>query len=194
MNPKTKTTVFAGGFALAVLFIVSLSISGFSNKSGGELVTDGLDYQASVCITHARGDEVLSHECNHNLLTEAGMNHTMWALRTGVAYASVDYIALCNNSAGNCSSPVNTHTFLENEFDSGGSTGLERAQGTQGYNQNGNWSIVKTFTATADDVVVNKTGLFNASTVGILFAENAFTSVTLQTDDSLTLNWTIGIS
>ena len=73
-------------------------------------------------------------------------------------------------------------------------SGLDRTQGTYGDNGVGNWSIWTTFTATADDLLTNKTGIFNASAVGTLFAENTFTLATLQSSDQITINWTIFVT
>lgn len=153
-------------------------------------VDDGIHYKGTVChsVTRANG-EYLDLGCNHNLLTNAGKDAIKNALNGGTG--TFNYIALCNATAG-CAAPAVGDTTLANEYAAGG---LSRAAGTYGsLAGNGNWSMAKTFTATADALTTNKTGLFNASSTGTMLAENTFTLVTLYTNDQLTINWTISVS
>ena len=156
-----------------------------------------ISYEASVCTTHTRDGVELMSECSHNLFTDSGRNATRDILGTSVNLSAFNYIALCNMTASAesppCLEPRVNDTELEGEYSAGG---LSRALST--YTElsatAGNWTISTTFTATADDLTTNTTGLFNDSALGILFAENTFTTVTLQTDDQLTINWTIQVT
>ena len=151
-----------------------------------------INYHANVCTSVRRVDgSIQSLGCSHNLLMDAGRNAIKNELGVGGTVAAFNYIALCNAALG-CPAPAVSDTTLSNEF---ATNGLTRALGTYtSLAGNGNWSIAKTFTATADNVVTNKTGLFNQSTTGTMLAENTFTTVTLMTNDQLTINWTITVT
>ena len=56
---------------------------------------------------------------------------------------------------------------------------------------NGNWTISTTFTATCDNVLTNATRLQNGA--GDDLAGNNFTLVTLQTSDTVLINWSVWI-
>lgn len=151
-----------------------------------------LIYKADVCSYVTRADgEINKLGCSSNTLTNAGANLIKDYIALGSGGGAVNYIALCNATAG-CGASAVGSTTLDNEFASGG---LERASATYGSNGVGNWSMWKTFTAGIDNMEVNKTGIFNASSTGTLFAENTFTKLaTLQSSDQITINWTISVS
>lgn len=183
------------GIAVFSLMLLGLSAFMFSTSPAPEgsyaMAGDSINYDANVCVTHVRADgTVAMSECSHNLLTDAGKNLIKDAIGSGGSISAVDYIALCNATAG-CGAPASGDTTLENELAGGG---LERTQATHGDLGVGNWSEYVTFTATIDNLETNKTGIFNASSTGTLFAENTFTLVTLQTNDQLTINWTIQVT
>lgn len=150
-----------------------------------------INYNAEVCNYITRADGTIEDlGCSSNTLTNAGANLIKDYVGTGSGGGAVDYIGLCDASIG-CTASSTASTTLTNEFTT---SGLARSQGTYASNGVGNWSVWKTFTATADNLLVNKTGIFNASSSGTLFAENTFTLATLQTSDQLTINWTISVS
>jgi len=171
---------------VVLLVIGVFAIASFSNYPRGENLGDSITYHSNVCI-YKNGELI---ECSHNLLTDAGKNLIKTILGDTGSGGPVQYIALCNATAG-CSAPAAGDTTLDNEYTS---CGLSRTQGTYGSLGTGNWSIAHTFTATCDNLETNMTGLFNQVSGGTLFAENTFTSVTLQTDDQLLVNWTIWVS
>ena len=191
MDNKGKMFALVG---VSILLIAAMFMFAFTpteiNSKQSEL-SDGINYKATVCTSVDRVDG--THEnvgCSHNLLTNAGKELIETYIGSGGSGA-VNYIALCNATAG-CAAPAAGDTSLTNEFTSGG---LQRAQGTYStLAGSGNWSIAKTFTATSDNLVTNKTALLNASSAGTLFAENTFVTVTLQTNDQVTINWTISVS
>jgi hypothetical protein len=185
------------------LFVIALlGAFAFSNyvKSTEQNVAKFI-YKSDVCIS-TTGDfegrktspfqgefEIVECGNNPNLVTNAGLNAIRDTIGQGTNFSAFESIGLCNATAG-CGSPAAGDTTLENEFTS---CGLSRAAGTYGTLGTGNWSIFNTFTATCDNRITNKTGIFNHTSSGTLFAENTFTLVTLQTNDQLTVNWTIQV-
>ncbi len=183
-------TVFAFVFAY---FVLSASLT----PSLHDGVSSGVHPLDMVCVYHfsspATGHKLLSEECNHNLLYDSGANITRDAL-IGATGASVTTVSLCNatsNGTGSsfCFSPL--ASGAEN-FVAYNACGLQNATGTATVlNQKGNWTVSKTFTSTCDSQVTNVTRLMNAT---VLFAGSSFTSVTLLTNDQLTINWTLQVS
>lgn len=169
--------IFVAAFALGVTFAPDVSVS--------EQQSSVLHYKAFVC-TYKNGELI---GCSHNLLYDTGKNITRDALGVG-GFGAVLNISLCNATAG-CAGPVVGATETFNTIVG---CGLQSTQGTYAAltNAPGNWSVVKTFTATCDGTVMNSTRLTNAT--GSPFAGNTFTSVTLQTNDQLTINWTLMVS
>ncbi len=189
MENKYNILGILGLLFISVFMFNLISVTDIISQSPETLTGDNIEYHSSVCTSVLRVDG--THEdngCSKNLLTDAGKNLIKDMLSSGSG-AGVDYIGLCNSTAG-CTSPEAGDTALDNEYTS---SGLTRVQATYGSLGTGNWSEVTTFTATVDDLSTNMTGLFNASSGGTLFAENAFTLVTLQTNDQLTINWTIWV-
>jgi len=146
-------------------------------------VTEAPKYHAMVCVW--KNGELVG--CKHNVLFTSGKNLIKTILGDTGSGGPVKVIALCNASAG-CAEPTVSGSETYNEFSS---CGLAPAEGTYTSNGDGNWSIQKTFTATCDDLVTNVTRIGNGTTY---FAGASFTSVTLQTNDQLTVTWTIWVS
>jgi len=100
--------------------------------------------------------------------------------------------------------PPNTWGQLANATDDASTEittgGLARAGGSTAYDHTtgqNTYTIEWTFTATAGHTAVQLTGLQWSSTGGTdnnLLAANTFTPVTLATDDTLTVTWTITLS
>ena len=121
--------------------------------------------------------------CDSNVITNDGLNHIKYLIGSGVSSGAVDYIALGNGTA-----PTQSSTNLSGEITN---CGLSRSQGTYLSNGVGNWSIYKTFTSTCNNVVVNTTALFNATSGGIIFAGDNFTDVNMQNGYQIQIYWTI---
>ena len=169
------------GILIGLMVVLSLG-----SQVGGPVSSEAtINYNSNVCV-YKNGELI---DCSHNLLTNAGKELIETILGDTGSGGPVQYIALCNSTAG-CTAPDASDTTLDNEFTG---CGLSRAQGTYGDLGTGNWSIWYTFTSTCDNVETNMTGLFNQDSGGTLFAENQFTGVTLQTNDQLTINWTIWV-
>lgn len=178
-------TFFVSAFVLGVLSVILLN-SFFSTSVSSDSSNSLLSYHSSVCVF--KNGELVG-ECKHNLLYDNGKNITRDTLGS-VAGAVIQNISLCNATAG-CGAPLAAGSETFNTFNS---CGMASSQGT--YNTitatPGNWTITKTFTATCDSIVTNVTRLTNVT--GGIFAGNTFTSVTLQTNDQLTINWTLMIT
>lgn len=186
------------GIGILSLLILSMFSVMLTKQHNSEqfLVNNQVDtstnvkYDAWVHVSVKRANGTIEYVgTSHNLLTTAGKNLIKNYLGNGGTVSAVNYTGLCNATAG-CSAPAVGDTTLENEYTN---SGLARTSGTYSSIGNGNWSIYTEFTATADNLIVNKTGLFNQSSGGTLFAENTFTLVTMQTNDKLMNNWTIQV-
>lgn len=188
-----KQTIFIASIFGIMLISSILAMTAFFNLSSRVIDDAPINYHSDVCKVITRADGTVEPmECSHNLLTNAGKNAIRSALTSsdGIAF---NYIALCNATAsGSCTAADAGDTALDNEFAAGG---LERAAGTLlSLPAAGNWSYSKTFTATADNMVTNSTGIFNGSSGQTLLAENTFTTSTLQTNDQITINWSIWVA
>lgn len=153
--------------------------------------SQGLNYGSTVCVEK---NGVLVGECQHNTFTNYGKNITMERLFDGIG-AAPSYISLGNSTGFNTSS-IN----VTNEVEVNDCSGLQRAIGTvtkvASPISSGNISIAKTFTsACAANVMVNTTGLYNATGAGaFLFAGNSFTAVTLSNADQVTITWYVWVA
>lgn len=186
-NMKNKKILIIPIVSVLILsaFIIGLNINqpeiSMSNS-------DALEYNSWVCTQVQRADGTSEPvECSHNTLFDTGAEYVETQLKTGSADA-VDWISLCNASAnaGGCGTPVADSSESWTEI---AACGLTQQAGTTMDNGNGNWSVYYTFTSTCDDVVTNVTHLENDA--DLEFAGNAFTTATLQTDDTILVNWTI---
>lgn len=179
------------GAYLFVIAILAVSMFSFGYMFGlpetSSTTSSSLNYEGYVCIS--KNGELI--ECSHNLLYSNGKNMTRDYLGAGSSGAILN-ISLCNATSGaGCGTPVAAGTETFSLYTS---CGLNSAQGTYGAipNTPGNWSVAKTFTATCDSLEINSTRLTNTS--GAIFAGNTFSVVTLQTNDQLTINWTLMVS
>ena len=172
-----------------VIFVVLAFAIGYTtphgNTGSASSQSSSLNYQGSVCV-YKNGNLV---DCSHNLLYNNGQNITRDLLGVG-SNSPILNITLCNASAG-CAAPVAGGSEAFTNFTG---CGLTSAQGTYSAltNAPGNWSVVKTFTSTCDSITTNSTRLTNVT--GGIFAGNTFSLVTLQTNDQLTINWTLMVS
>lgn len=155
-----------------------------------EVYTSG-DFDGRVSEPHTGELELL--DAGHNTLTNIGANAIRAALGYGLNSSAFNYIGLCNATAsGSCTAEAAASASLDNEFTQ---DGLQRAAGAYLATNTGNWSVSKTFTAGVNGMQTNKTGLFNASAgTGVLFAEKTFTLATLQSSDTILVNWTVWVT
>ena len=124
----------------------------------------------------------------HNLLTNSGRDwmHAQVYTNTSAGDRGAGYIALTTNAA----SPAATDTALTSEITTGG---LVRADATTKTHSSGTNSttLQHTFTSSATHTAVVKAALFNAASSGTMAHINTFTSVTLQSADTLQVTWTL---
>jgi len=170
----------------AVLFFVfasSVSVPKVIDSTESDAT---ITYHSNVCV-YKNGE--LTGPCSHNVLYNNGKEMIEARLGNGGS-GSILNISLCNaTDSPGCGAPVAAMTEAFNNFTN---CGLNAQNGAYGDLGTGNWSVAKTFTSTCDNVVTNATRIMNAT--GSPFAGNSFTSVTLQTNDQLTINWTIWVS
>lgn len=186
LNKKHLVLLSVLSVIVVLAFAMAVNIATSSTEG-----SEGIAYHSSVCKTLTRADgSVEDLGCDHNLLVNAGAEAIEDAIGSGSGTSAFNYIGLCNSTAG-CTAPASGDTAIDNEYTD---SGLTRSQGTFGDNGVGNWSVWKTFTATADSLTTNLTGIYNASSGTTLLASNSFTEVTLQTSDQLTVNWTIWVT
>lgn len=169
-----------------VLGIISLLliISIFSFSISPTTTSQSIDYHGSVCV-YKNGELV---DCNDNVLYNSGANLTRDSLGIG-SNGAVLNISLCNATAG-CGTPVAAASETFNEYTTCGLAEIAGSYSNLG--QTGNWTVSHTFTASCDNLEVNVTRLGNDT--GTNFAGNSFTLVTMQTNDQLTINWSISVS
>lgn len=124
----------------------------------------------------------------HNLITDAGQDFfsAQCLTNTSAGTRGAGFIALTENGTA----PAVTDTTLTSEITT---NGLARADATTKTHSAGTDTTVieHTFTASASFSTVQKSGLFNASSSGTMFAENTFTSTALATNDQIKVTWTI---
>jgi len=182
MENKFLIPIFAVLFVCSVFGVASL----MNNSNEKNNVGDSITYHSNVCI-YKNGELV---DCNHNLLYDTGKNLIRTYLGdTGGSGDEVDQMELCNSTAG-CGDP---QADASESYTAYTSCGLSQTTGD--YNalaQDGNWTISATFTSTCDNLETNMTRLKN--TAGTKFTGVRFTDVTLQTGDTLLINWTIWVS
>jgi len=124
--------------------------------------------------------------CEHNTIVSGGKNATRAYLAYGGTLAAFNYLALSNGSA-----PAAGDYNLSTELTV---SGLTRTTATVTSNpSDGNWSLVKTWTAGGQALNVNIVGILNQSSMGPMLAGGTFTSVNLEANDQLTINYTLWI-
>jgi hypothetical protein len=146
----------------------------------------GLSHPVNVVARHADGQIFYSHT-GENLRTDAGDNwqaDIMAVSGTPTDNNQCEYIALTNTAV----TPAQSDTTLSGEIVA---NGLSRAAGTYAHTAGSStFTLAKTFTATGSQSA-QASGMFTASSSGTMCFENTFTQVTLATNDTVTVTWTI---
>jgi hypothetical protein len=151
---------------------------------------DGMNIHGYVTIIKNVGTDTEEVIClnKHNLLTNSGRDafHALVYTNTSAGTRGYGFIALTANTG----SPAAGDTALTGEITSGG---LARADATTKTHSSGTNSttIQHTFTASATHTAVVKAALLNAASSGTMAHINTFTSVTLQSSDTLQVTWTL---
>lgn len=183
---KNKSKILYLSLLSIFLFGVMYVSYAFIPQANAGSSEDIIKYQGNVCVS--KNGELVG--CSHNLLFNNGKDQIKYVIGSGQDTGAITNLALCNaNSTYGCGEPVAGASELFTSFND---CGLANATGTYASNAVGNWSVSKTFTATCDNVLTNATRIMNSSASP--FAGNNFSLVTLQTNDQLTINWTISVS
>lgn len=131
--------------------------------------------------------EIIEHN-KPNLLTDAGRDfiHNQAYTNTSAGTRGSGFVAVTTDAGA----PSAGDTTLASEITTGG---LGRADADTKTHTNGTnvTTIEHTYTASATHTAVVKSALFNAASVGTMTHENTFTSVTLQSNDTLKVTWTL---
>jgi len=161
-----------------------------SNITKVKGMEDNMNIHGYVTIIKNAGTDSEQVICKdkHNLLTNSGRDafHALAYTNTTAGSRGYGYIGLTSNSA----SPAATDTALTGEITTGG---LGRADATTKTHSSGTNSttIQNTFTSSATHTAIVKAALFNAASAGTMAHINTFTSVTLQSSDTLQVTWTL---
>ena len=162
-----------------VLLVIPLLLIATHKSTDTATPKDGITFSDYVSV-YVNGEY---RETVKNTLTQTGEN----LIRLQLTATSADVPT--NISVGNGTVTANTDTALNGLIRVNGLGGATcTIANASGY---GNWSCSKQFTATGSQTV-NTTGLYTPA--GILFAVADITEVILQTNDQLTLNWSIDAS
>ena len=184
------------GLLVSAVLVVALALSAFSinglflPSSTGATASTAADsfIKYAGYVTVAVNGKVISQN-KHNFFSNAGKDMVLDLLGGRVAPGPAGVLSnatqiLIGNDSGNVGliGPYND-------------SGLANTTGTVARITNGNWSVVATFTSTANNKDVNATALYNGSAGGATyFAGNNFTKVTLQNGDQITVTWNISVS
>jgi hypothetical protein len=184
---------------ILLLMLAVGTVSAMLSITQTQNAESGINYHSQVCIE--KNDDLVG--CSHNLLMDDGRD-MIRDLMIGSKTGTIGYIALCNSSnstadvnGDNCAYPTISDVALKGEIV--GRCGLGRA--TAGVSNAGtsNITLSYTFTSTCDNILINKTALYNISAGcsgadHCMFAANNFTTVTLQTNDQLTVTWYVWVT
>jgi hypothetical protein len=177
--------------AVVAAFLVGAIPAASIFGTGTNMATDNFPVHGYVTVSVLRDGQEIYHHEDHNLITTAGQDFIRQQIGEtssgNIGTNGANYIALSSNTA----TPAASDTTLTGEITTGG---LARAQGTYAEVSTDQFTITKTFTASATHTSVQKAGLFTASSSGTMMAENTFTSVSLASGDQLTITWTITLS
>lgn len=187
MEKKSVLMGAVPGVALAVFLVLAVPGSALVSNTTSE----SFPVHGYVTVSVLRDGQEIYHHEDHNLITDAGKDFIRQQIgetnSVNIGTNGANYIALSSNTA----SPAASDTTLAGEITGGG---LQRSQGAYAEVSTNQFTITKTFTASATHTAVQKAGLFTASSSGTMMAENTFTSVSLASGDQLTITWTITLS
>ena len=194
MNNKKVLPIL--GLVLGVVFLFAFFI-GTPVNNVDDSNSQEISYGSEVCFFTTGDFEGRNNEpnigvweeveCDSNVLYDTGAEAIENLLSVGLN-SKYTNITLCNASA-TCGSPSASASEGWTEYVN---SGLKGTEGSKTDNGNGNWTISNTYTASADNLLTNVTRIGN--TTGGYLAGNSFTLVTLQTNDQLTVNWTIWVT
>ena len=188
----TRNRLMIGVAVLALLGTIAGcgGDTGESNEAANTFTLQGWVTVDAYHYDEATGTYVhFYHDESSNVITTIGLNWIEDQLGDSPSTDPAKWISLSNDGSSS-----DAWTKLPTELDD--TNGMGRAVGAYASTDDGVWTILKTFTATGA-VTVQTTGLQWVVTLQSddnLMAANDFTSVTLATDDSLTVTWTLTLN
>ena len=197
---KNKIYLFLIPLFAIILIVGVFAFSLQNSNSVPNNVEDSIGYKSNVQIFTTgdfEGRETPLGELefvgeSSNVLYHTG-REGIEALIGGAGGADAfDWIEMCNATAtgAGCGVPIADSSEAYVAF---ADCGLSKIAGD--YDTlagNGNWTISTTFTSTCDDVLTNATHLLNDADDEL--AGNEFTLVSLQTSDTLLINWSVWVA
>ena len=196
MEIRKRSVLMMAGPAIAAFLLGALVTSGPLLNSTNQF-SEALKTTGYVTISVARDGQEIYHYEDHNEITEGGVDFIVDQISDSPsATAIAKYIALSTTASSGGNLVDDDNTSLVGEITTGG---LQRALGTFGGYTYGvddnddNYTISATFTASGTHTGVQRAGLFTASSAGTMVAENTFSSVNLASGDQLTITWTIDL-
>jgi hypothetical protein len=194
MELRKRSVLMMGGPAV-MAFLLGAILTGEPLLNTDNQFSEALRPTGYVTVSVVREGNEIYHYEDHNAITEAGVDFIADQISDSPSSSvSAQFIGLTTTDI----TPDDDDTSLSGEITSGG---LERAAGTFGglsvgvADNDDNYTITKTFTASATHTAVQGAGLFTDATVGsdTMVAINEFSSVNLASGDQLTITWTIDL-
>lgn len=195
MEMRKRSFLMMAGPTLVAFLLGAILTSGPLLNTTNQF-SEGLKPTGYVTVSLVRDGNEIYHYEDHNAITEAGVDYIVeWISDTpdDTTQRAV-FIGLTSTDI----TPDDDDTSLTGEITTGG---LGRATGTFGgytygaTDNDDNYTISATFTASASHTAVQGAGLFTDGTVGgdTMVAVNEFSSVNLSSGDQLTITWTIDL-
>ena len=159
-------------------------------EKGRNIIEGGIPIHGFVTVikNEGREDEEILCEDKPNLLTTDGLDefHQTMYIDTVASQTGFNFIALTSNTGA----PAIGDIVLTGEITTGGL--IRVLATTRTHTDDTNQSTIEhTFTASAIHTDVQKSGLFDLVTGGILSHVNTFLITTLQINDTLKITWTL---
>jgi len=172
---------------LASILIASLAAMAMMTSNTGISIKEPMHSSSSVCAQIIRADGTTEDlGCKENVWTNTGKNWTRDCIGQFLCGATAfKYLAVGNGSA-----PSATSTTLDSEITTCGFNRTTAGTYVTEQASVGNWTIYQTWTSTCNNLVVNSTAVFNATSAGTMLAGTTITSATLQSSDQLQVNYT----
>ena len=193
---KTRKTprLLSKPFVAIALLVLGMGIGAFAFQAApSDSIGEGLTYHSLICACKNSADGSCNEAnavgpCKHNTVSIYGKNATRDYLSVDGARQAFDALAL-SNWTPDIANAVNLTVELAGGLARGGA-------GVINWSSNGNWSLIKTWTADGQFLNVNTTAVFNDTAAGkrTMLCGGTFTPVNLESGDTLTINYTLWIS
>jgi hypothetical protein len=196
---KRSVLMMSAPAVAAFLIGAILPVGAFLNTT--DQFSEQLAPTGYVTVSQVRNGVEIFHYEDHNAITETGVDFIIQQVSgTPSDTESAQWIALTTTDI----TPDDDLSSLAGEITSGG---LDRTQGTLSYtptaaDDDDNYTVSVTFTATGSHSAVQGAGLFTLDVTGTpgagdddgtMVAVNEFSSVNLANGDQLTITWTVDL-